>query len=96
MHERCSHCGLIYEQEPGFFTGSMYISYAFYVAFTVICFVLFTAILDIDAVTLLWGLIPAMILMTPYFFRVARRVWISIFVPYNPTYDSDAKPTIKP
>jgi uncharacterized protein (DUF983 family) len=27
MHERCPHCGLKYEREPGYFIGAMYFSY---------------------------------------------------------------------
>jgi uncharacterized protein (DUF983 family) len=27
MHERCPECGLVYEREPGYFVGAMYISY---------------------------------------------------------------------
>ena len=28
MQERCSHCELKYEREPGYFVGSLYVSYA--------------------------------------------------------------------
>lgn len=95
MHERCSNCGLRYEQEPGFFTGSMYISYGLYVALTVSSFLLFTAILDVDAVDLLWGLIPAMVILTPFFFRIARLIWINFFVSYDPTHTHLAEPANK-
>ena len=29
MNAECSHCGLHFEVEPGFFIGAMYVSYAF-------------------------------------------------------------------
>lgn len=32
MYERCSHCGLRYEIEPGFFYAAMYVSYVYTVA----------------------------------------------------------------
>jgi hypothetical protein len=32
MHEKCSHCGLIYQIEPSFFYGAMYVSYGLNVA----------------------------------------------------------------
>lgn len=32
MNENCSHCGLHYEKEPGYFYVAMYVSYAFVVA----------------------------------------------------------------
>ena len=84
MHEYCSSCGLRYEKEPGFFTGAMYVSYAFYVATIISSFVLFVVILDGDEITLLWVLMPALVVLTPLFFRLARRVWINFFVSYKP------------
>ncbi len=39
--ESCSHCGLKYEGEPGFFQGSLYINYAINVAMII---TLFTAL----------------------------------------------------
>ena len=30
--KNCPHCGMIYEREPGYFYGAMYVSYAFIVA----------------------------------------------------------------
>lgn len=29
MHQRCPACDLLFEREPGYFLGSLYISYAF-------------------------------------------------------------------
>lgn len=28
MHSHCPHCQLLYEREPGYFIGAMYVSYA--------------------------------------------------------------------
>ena len=28
MYERCPHCGLKYDREPGYFLGALYFSYA--------------------------------------------------------------------
>ncbi|MEZ0486740.1 DUF983 domain-containing protein [Fibrella aquatica] len=90
MHERCSHCKLRYESEPGFFTGALYVSYAFYVAFIITTFALFIGILDIDMTYYLFGLIPALIALTPFLFRLARRTWINFFVSYDPAHQSNA------
>ncbi|OIN58322.1 DUF983 domain-containing protein [Arsenicibacter rosenii] len=84
MHTHCSHCDLRFEPEPGFFFGAMYVSYAFYVAFIISTFVLFNVLLQIDLTYYLIGLIPALIMLTPFFFRLARRTWINIFVRYKP------------
>ena len=84
MHEQCSSCGLRYQREPGFFTGAMYVSYALYVATIVSSFVLFVVLLNVDALNLLWGLIPLLVVLTPFYFRLARRIWINFFEDYQP------------
>lgn len=28
MHDRCPNCGLLFNREPGYFLGAMYVSYA--------------------------------------------------------------------
>ncbi|MCX6216775.1 DUF983 domain-containing protein [Spirosoma sp.] len=89
MHEECSHCQLRYNREPGFFTGAMYVSYAYYVAFIISSFVLFYAILDIDLDYYLVFLLPSLVLLTPFFFRLARRTWINFFEDYRPEFAKD-------
>lgn len=84
MHTSCPVCGEKYTPEPGFYVGAMYISYALYVAFIVTNFVGFVLILGIDPIQLLYFLVPALILLMPLFFRVARRIWITIFIKYDP------------
>ena len=39
VYPTCSHCGLHYEPEPGFWQGAMYVGYAFSVAILITCFV---------------------------------------------------------
>ncbi|GAB3274874.1 hypothetical protein GCM10027347_48020 [Larkinella harenae] len=92
MHEQCSHCKLRYEAEPGFFVGAMYVSYAYYVAYIIATFVLFSLFFSIDQLNYyLVVLLPTLVVLTPFFFRLARRTWISFFVSYNPEA-SEAKP----
>jgi len=88
MHKKCPVCGEDYEPEPGFYFGAMYVSYALYVAFTISVFVPFVLLLELDVVTFLYVLLPGIVLLTPLFFRLARRIWINFFVTYRP----DAKP----
>lgn len=83
MHEKCPSCGERYEKEPGYFTGSMYISYALMVAFMVTCFVGFVGIFDFDIYYVLGVVVVGMIVLLPVFFRLARLIWINLFVDYN-------------
>ena len=93
MHDKCSHCGTYYKIEPSFFYGAMYVSYAYYVAFIISSFVLFYAILDINLDYYLVVLLPSLVILTPFFFRLARRTWINFFVNYRPEI---AKPEANP
>jgi uncharacterized protein (DUF983 family) len=83
MHKSCPVCGEKYTPEPGFYFGAMYISYALYVAFIVTNFVDFVIFLNVDPIILLYFLIPALIALTLFFFRIARRVWLNFFVKYD-------------
>ena len=83
MHTSCPVCGEKYTPEPGFYVGAMYISYALYVAFIVTNFVGFVLIFGIDPIHLLYFLVPALVALMPLFFRVARRIWINIFIKYD-------------
>ncbi|GAB2569066.1 DUF983 domain-containing protein [Spirosoma areae] len=79
MHPRCPHCAENFMPEPGFYWASMFVSYAFYTLYTLLTFGVMVW-LNIDLDYYLIGLIPTLILLTPYFFRVARRTWLAIFI----------------
>ncbi|GAB3543076.1 DUF983 domain-containing protein [Spirosoma fluminis] len=80
MHERCSHCDLNFMPEPGFYWASMFVSYAFFTIWTLATFFVVVVWLNIDLDYYLMGLIPTLFLLTPFFFRMARRTWLTIFV----------------
>lgn len=88
-HTHCSHCGLKYEQEPGFFYGAMYVSYALTVAFSVAVFVayyVFSLIFkyEFNAIHYLIINFVALLLFTPVMFRLSRMVWMNFFISYKP------------
>lgn len=83
MHESCSHCGLKFELEPGFFQGAMYVSYALGVALSVAVFV---------AVYVFFGLAPLLFLVSealilivaaPLIFRYSRSIYMNLFIPFK-------------
>lgn len=71
-NERCPHCGIKFEIEPGFFYGAMYISYAMSVAIILTTgFILY--ILGDPGVWVYIGTnITILILLMPFIFRYAR------------------------
>lgn len=93
MNERCTHCHMKFEVEPGFFYASMYVSYALNVAEGVcigILTYLITGRLDFDYVWLYLGtVIGGCLLLAPFNFRYSRVVllhWLAPKVKYDPRY----------
>ena len=75
MHPSCSHCGHVFEREPGFFLGSVYINYG--LTAVIICAV-YPILLYREAITPRALLISATIFMVVFpiwFFRYARALW---------------------
>lgn len=70
--------------EPGFYWASMFVSYALYTIYILLTFFIVVSWLKVDLTYYLIGLIPTLLLLTPYFFRLARRTWLNIFVSPDP------------
>lgn len=84
MHKYCSHCKQSFEPEPGFYFGSMFVSYALNAALFITVWLLVELIFS--EYTLLYLLIVIgifAILAFPWIFRISRSIWISFFVPYK-------------
>jgi uncharacterized protein (DUF983 family) len=88
MHERCSHCGLHYEREPGYWYVAMFVSYAFNVA-EMVTFAIGLHILTGSNspwvyVAVLMGVI---FLLSPFnyrYSRVALLYWLTPGLNYEP------------
>ena len=75
MHPCCSHCDHVYEREPGFFLGSVYINYG--LTSLVIC-TLYPILRFSNTISPRLLLISATIFMLAFpvwFFRYARSLW---------------------
>ncbi len=78
MKGQCEHCGLVYQREPGYFLGSIYVNYGLTAVLVGIGFVAlslsgamterqaFLAVLAFSFVFPLW------------FFRYARSIWLAM------------------
>src|SRR5690554_5094293 len=90
----CSHCGLYFEIEPGYFYISMYISYAFSVIEVLIAaFILYFLIGSESPWFYCVVLIPLIILLSPINYRYSRVVLLHLFSPtikYDPKYRIDS------
>ena len=83
MHEECGHCGLHYQIEPSFFYGAMYVSYALTVAIGVAAFVIAKVFIGLDLIASFAAIIVALLLLMPVTARLARNIYINIFVHYD-------------
>jgi uncharacterized protein (DUF983 family) len=82
MHSECPHCKLRFEIEPGFFWGSMYISYAITVG---LMLVLGGAVYFLgnnpDSWVYLTVIISAFVIISPLTYRYSRVLMIYLFSP---------------
>ncbi|MGK0308396.1 MAG: hypothetical protein ACI8RP_001358 [Urechidicola sp.] len=73
--------------EPSFFFGAMFVNYALTVAIGVATFVISKVILDLSVNQSFVSIIAALILFIPLGLKLARLIWINIFVSYDKKFD---------
>jgi uncharacterized protein (DUF983 family) len=75
MNERCPECGLVFEREPGYFTGAMVVSYMMAVpTFGLIVIALLWR--GIDTVVALVGGGAFYLFLAPFILRYSRVIWL--------------------
>lgn len=77
MHERCPHCGVLYEREPGYYLNSMFIAYtvgflvlvpsAVLLAWWYVSVLTFTIVIAVETLAI-W----------PIIFRYSRAIWVHL------------------
>lgn len=79
MHKKCPQCELNFTKEPGFYWGSMYVSYALAMGEGALAY-LICRLLGTDKFDPLnlWIIIATMLVFSPYNYRLARLVWLYI------------------
>ena len=83
MNTTCAHCGLDFVQEPSFYFGAMYFSYAIQtVVFVLVYFILRFTVNPGTWTYVIWAIV-ASILLVPLNFRLSRVMWISLFIPFK-------------
>jgi uncharacterized protein (DUF983 family) len=92
MHETCLGCGLRFEREPGYFMGSMYISYGLAIAvLAVFMGAIYWVWPDLD---LRWNVLIAAALflpLVPWTWRWSRTLWIFFDYWGSPNQEQNAK-----
>jgi len=83
MNKTCPHCGFDLVQEPSFYFGAMYVSYAVQVAVFVAVYLVLRFTIDPSTWTYVAWMIVGSIAVLPFNFRVSRVAWINMFVSYK-------------
>jgi len=83
MHEKCSHCKLVYQIEPSFFFGAMFVSYGLGVLIGIFTFLLSYFVFHANLKTSFIAIVVALILCNTLIMRWSRNIWINIFVHYD-------------
>ena len=83
MEKTCSYCGEVYEKEPGYFFGAMYVSYALTTGWFVIWFALYNFVLNWSTTFFLVFMTSTILALSPLSFRWARIIWLNFFVRYD-------------
>ena len=84
MHKNCPACGFDFIQEPSFYFGAMYFSYAIQVAVFALVYVLLRYTFDPGEWTYVAWMIGAVVAILPLNFRWSRLAWINLFASYRP------------
>ncbi len=95
MHKNCPVCGQPTEIEVGFYYGTSYVSYSLSVAISVASAVAWWVIIGFsvnDNRFIYWIIFNALLLgvLQPWLMRLARSLWVSWFVRYDPDWKDHA------
>lgn len=81
MNDKCPNCGVIFEKEPGYFIGALYVSYGLAVFELIVAYVLL-ALLNTPLMFIFTVLFLILALFSFFNFRFARVIWMYIFCKY--------------
>ena len=87
MNDRCTHCEQAFELEPGFYWGSMYVAYALSSGFLLLGFAFIFFFFQTSIITTFFIVFAILALLYGLVFRLARAIWINIYVHYDPKAD---------
>jgi len=79
MHHACPVCGHVFEREPGYFVGAMYVSYALAIpAYLAVWGILGLLLPGWSDLAILALALPLFVPLAPILFRYARIIWMHL------------------
>lgn len=83
----CSHCGLKYEREPGYFLGSIYFNYGLTAIIALSAFFGLYFAAGVQPERMQWPLLAFCLAFPLWFFRYARALWLAFDVYWDPSLE---------
>lgn len=84
MPTHCEKCGQLFNPEPGFYMGAMYVSYGLCVGLFMICFFGLYIPFGVDPILVLVIYALSLLVLFPFIFRYSRVVYLHLFYEYDP------------
>src|SRR2546425_6798359 len=85
MHDSCPACGHVFEREPGYFVGAMYISYALAIPmYLLLVAILRSFMRGASDIAVLAAGLPLVCLAAPLLFRYSRVIWMHFDWVFDP------------
>lgn len=69
--------------EPSFFYGAMYVNYGITVGISIVTFLISKLVFDLTLLQSFAAIIAALLILAPINLRLARILWINMFVSYD-------------
>jgi len=84
MNRDCAACHLVFEREPGYFVGAIYINYAATAGVAIVGFLILEACttLSVTAQIVLWSIFG--VAFPLFFFRYSKSLWLAFDYFINP------------
>jgi len=92
MNVACPVCGLVFEREPGYFTGAMMVSYGLAVPALGAIVIGLMTLGGLDAVPALVIGDIAYLVLVPFIFRYSRVLWLHLDWLIDPEWSGDSSP----
>lgn len=94
MYDSCVVCDQEFDLEPGFWFGTIYVSYGIAVIISTISFFAWWLVIGMsvnDNRIFYWLIFNAVliVLLEPWLMRLSRTVYLYIFIKYNKNFDTD-------
>ncbi|HKG23907.1 MAG TPA: DUF983 domain-containing protein [Blastocatellia bacterium] len=78
MRHHCSHCGLVFEREQGYFIGALYINVIVTESLLLFLFMLYYMVRPVSEDALYAVLFALALILPLVFFRHSRSLWLAV------------------